>query len=47
MISDALVPTPSLTEALRELVSAARARALVHVVDRAEAAPVPRGNCAA
>jgi uncharacterized protein (DUF58 family) len=43
LISDALVPTPSLAEVLHELGSAARASALVHVVDRAEAAQVPRG----
>jgi uncharacterized protein (DUF58 family) len=43
MISDALVPTPRLADALRELGSVASASALVHVVDRAEATPIPRG----
>jgi uncharacterized protein (DUF58 family) len=44
MISDALVTASSLAEALRELGSGARASALVHVVDRGEAAPVPSGT---
>jgi len=44
MISDALVPAAGLKEALYELGSAARASALVHVFDPAEAAPVPRGT---
>ena len=44
VISDALVPTEHLAQALHELGSTARAAALVHVLDRAEAAPVPRGS---
>lgn len=43
MITDALVPTASLAEALGELGSGARAGALLHVVDRAESAPVACG----
>ena len=43
LISDALVPTASLAESLHELASAARTSALVHVVERAEAARIPRG----
>jgi uncharacterized protein (DUF58 family) len=44
LISDGLVPTASLAEALHELASVAASTALVHIVDRVEAAPVPRGR---
>lgn len=44
LISDALVPAASLAEAVHELGSSARASALVHVVEPAEAAALPRGT---
>jgi uncharacterized protein (DUF58 family) len=43
MISDALVPAPSLTQALGELAAGTRATAFVHVVDRTEGVPPRRG----
>lgn len=44
LISDALVPAGELAQALRELARGARAAALVHVVDAAEAAAGPAGR---
>jgi uncharacterized protein (DUF58 family) len=43
LIGDAMVPPASLAEGLEELASAARSIAFVHVIDRSEAAPSPRG----
>lgn len=44
LVSDALVPAASLARTVNELGSAARTSAFVHVVDRTESAPAPRGR---